>query len=326
MDGGVHDHLFGQVHHVVVVGVGHIELEHRELGRVLAVDAFVAEILGDLVDALEAPDQQALEIQLVGDPKIEGLIKRVVMRREGAGSRAAIERLQRGRLDFEKAPQSVDRARADDGDLPASFVAEQVGVALAKASLGVGETVPLLGRRIDRLRQHLVVADLQRYLTGPGPEEPAARLQKVPQIDELLEVVEWLVTKHIAPQVELDRPAAIPQVGEDRLAHVADGDDSSSDGNAFRVVAFSLRQVRFKFGEAVYRFERGQAAEASWRVWLDAACSQALCLGLSLRLLLVELDHSEPSHTPKVHGSKRGTPRTLQSAAGSCEKYSEQAS
>ena len=56
---------------VVVVGVGLVPLEHRELGVVLGRDALVAEVLADLVDALEAADDQPLEVELGGDPQVE---------------------------------------------------------------------------------------------------------------------------------------------------------------------------------------------------------------------------------------------------------------
>ena len=49
-------------HHGVVVGVGLVELEHGEFGVVLDVYAFVAEVVADFVDALEAADDEALEV------------------------------------------------------------------------------------------------------------------------------------------------------------------------------------------------------------------------------------------------------------------------
>ncbi len=58
--GDVDDELFGEAHEVVVVGVGLVELEHGELGVVPGADAFVAEVAVDLVDAVEASDDEAL--------------------------------------------------------------------------------------------------------------------------------------------------------------------------------------------------------------------------------------------------------------------------
>ena len=48
------DEFFAELHQVVVVRVGLVELEHGELGVVAGADAFVAEVAVDLVDTVEA--------------------------------------------------------------------------------------------------------------------------------------------------------------------------------------------------------------------------------------------------------------------------------
>src|SRR3954451_18851396 len=97
------DEFFELIRDVVVVGVRLVPLEHRELGLVLARKALVAEVLVDLVDALEAADYQPLQIQLVGDTQIEVLVELVVVRDERTGERAAVQTLQDRGLDFEEA-------------------------------------------------------------------------------------------------------------------------------------------------------------------------------------------------------------------------------
>ncbi len=66
-------------------------------------DAFVAEVASDLIDPLEVADQQTLEIQLERDAQVHVLFQLVVMRDERPRCRAAVNRLQDGRLDFEEA-------------------------------------------------------------------------------------------------------------------------------------------------------------------------------------------------------------------------------
>ena len=83
------DEFFGEVHQVVVVGVGLVELEHGELGVVLGADAFVAEVAVDLVDAVEAADDQPLEIELRRDAQEEVEVERVVVGGEGPRGGAA---------------------------------------------------------------------------------------------------------------------------------------------------------------------------------------------------------------------------------------------
>ena len=78
------EQLLGERHQVLVGGVGLVELEHRELGVVLARQPLVAEDAADLVDALEAADDQPLEVQLGGDAHEEVEVERVVVRVERA--------------------------------------------------------------------------------------------------------------------------------------------------------------------------------------------------------------------------------------------------
>ena len=89
------------LHHRLVVGVGPIELEHRELGVVLPPDALVAEVPPDLVDALESAHEQALQVQLERDPQVQVHVEVSVVRDERPGHRAARDRLQDRRLDLD---------------------------------------------------------------------------------------------------------------------------------------------------------------------------------------------------------------------------------
>ena len=139
------DDAFRQLHHVGVVGVGLVQLEHRELGIVGPVDALVPEVVADLVHPLEPADEQPLEVQLVGDPQVERHVERVVVRDERPRRRAAVERLEDRGLHLEEVPlvqepaDPADRLRAEPEHLAHLGVHRQVGVALPVAQLGIGE-------------------------------------------------------------------------------------------------------------------------------------------------------------------------------------------
>ena len=77
-----------ELHHRVVVAVGLVGLEHRELGVVVAIDALVAEVAPQLVHALHAPDEHPLEVQLERDAQLHRDVERMV-RGERTGVRAA---------------------------------------------------------------------------------------------------------------------------------------------------------------------------------------------------------------------------------------------
>ena len=74
--------VLGQVHDLVVRRVGLVQLEHGELGVVPRRHALVAEVAVDLVDALEAADDQALEVQLRRDAQEQVEVERVVVGHE----------------------------------------------------------------------------------------------------------------------------------------------------------------------------------------------------------------------------------------------------
>ena len=80
MQGGVD--ALGDVHHVVEIGVGLIELDRGKLGVVLGVHALVAEDTTDLVDAVHAADDQALEGKLGRDAHVHVDIERIVVGNE----------------------------------------------------------------------------------------------------------------------------------------------------------------------------------------------------------------------------------------------------
>ena len=61
----VAEHVFDQVHVILVILVGRHGFDHRELGMMAAVDAFVAKIAADGVNLVIAGDDEALEIKLV---------------------------------------------------------------------------------------------------------------------------------------------------------------------------------------------------------------------------------------------------------------------
>ena len=70
------DQVLDPLHRVGVVRVGLVPLEHRELGLVLVRDAFVAEVLAELVDLLQPADDEALEVELRCDAEIEVGVQR----------------------------------------------------------------------------------------------------------------------------------------------------------------------------------------------------------------------------------------------------------
>ena len=153
------DEALGELHHVVVVGERLVRLEHRELGVVAGVDAFVAEHATDLEHALEAAHDEPLQVQLGRDAEVEVDVERVVVGDERARGGAAELVPEHGRLDLDEArvgelaAERGDRGEADREDPAGVLVDDEVDVALAEAGVDVGEAVPLVGQRAQRLGQ-----------------------------------------------------------------------------------------------------------------------------------------------------------------------------
>ncbi len=129
---GALDHLGGGAHERfqargggVVVGVGLVPLDHRELGVVLGRDALVAEVLAELVDAFQTTDDAALEVELGGDPQVEGAVQRIVVGGEGPRQGAAVDRLQDWGLDLEETlAVEIGADRGDDASAVAKAPAD----------------------------------------------------------------------------------------------------------------------------------------------------------------------------------------------------------
>ena len=73
----VPDELLQARGRVPVVRVRLVPLDLGELGGVLVRVALVAEVLRELVDLLQAADDEPLEIQLVGDAEVEVAVEQL---------------------------------------------------------------------------------------------------------------------------------------------------------------------------------------------------------------------------------------------------------
>ena len=260
------DEVLDPHHRVVVVGVRLVPLEHRELGRVLVRDALVAEVLADLVDALEPADDQPLQVELGRDPQVDVLVELVVVGDEGAREGAAVARLQHRRLDLEEAVARRGRAgsprptsRPGLEVAPRLLVHQQVEVALAVALLDVGETVE---RVRERRRGSSRAARTRRPASDGSPRRDFAGWPLDP--DDVAEVDVDLAARaagsgrsvdeveegdlpHLAPRKHAPRQAErlrlVRRARLDLLGHDADGRDLVPVGEALRQHRASLDAV-----------------------------------------------------------------------------------
>ena len=196
----------------------------------LVRDALVAEVLADLVDALEPADDQPLQIELGRDPEIEVLLEVVPVRDERLREGAAVARLQHRRLDLDEAvgvevaPDRRDDAAAQEEVRACLLVHQQVEVALSVPQLDVGEAVEHVRQRRAVLREQLEAGDLQRRLAP-------ARLRRMSlHADDVAEVDVDLLGD------QLDPPAPVDEVEEGDLPHLAPGHHPAGEAELLRLV------------------------------------------------------------------------------------------
>ena len=211
--------LLCERHQISVVGIGLVELQHRELGVVVGRDPLVAEVAVDLVHPFQPPDHAPLQVQLRRDAEVEREIQRVVMRDERARRRSPGDRLHHRRLDLQEAARVQEAAHLGDDPRPAperldhGRVGEQIHVALSIANLDVAQAVPLVRQRAQGFRQQRQRRRLDGKLPGLGPKEAAVHADEVADVQTLEEPV-CRFPHAVQPHVDLDPACPILEMGE----------------------------------------------------------------------------------------------------------------
>ena len=223
--------------HRVLVAVGLVDLEHRELRAVRGVHALVAEDPADLEDPVDPADDGLLQVQLQRDAQHHLLVERVDVRAERPRLRAAVDQLQHRRLDLEVA-LVLERAAdgAHDPGPGAHHVArllahDQVGVPLADAGL-LGELLVQHRHRAQRLARHLPARRHHRELAALGGDHPALDEHVVAEVDGVLPVGQRLLADLGQAEHHLEPGAdALLEGREAELAGVADEHHAAGDAD-----------------------------------------------------------------------------------------------
>ncbi len=237
--------LLGHFHHVVVISVRFVKLEHREFRVMLGVDPFVPEIAVDLIDLFQAADDQALEVELRGDPEKEVHVQGVMMGDERPGHCPPGDGLHHRGFDLHvaaavKIPPKPGNDRAPEAEHLADLgIHHQVQIAAPVAKLNVLEAVPLLRQRMEALGQEDERFAKHGQLARPGFKERALDRQPIADIQQLPPFVGF-VADLVFPDIGLDSRFPIGDVEEGGLAHQPDGHhppgDNRPDGSRFELL------------------------------------------------------------------------------------------
>jgi hypothetical protein len=189
LPGGAAHQGLGEVHDVVVVRVGLVALEHRELGVVARGEPLVAEHPAISNTRGMPPATRRLRYSSGAMRRYRSVSQRVVVGDERLGERAAGDGVQDGGLDLDVAPldelgaQRLEDLRADAEDGPRLGVDGQVDVALAVAGLGVLEAVPLVGQGLEGLADQRDLARLDAELAPAGADDLPGRRHPVARVE-----------------------------------------------------------------------------------------------------------------------------------------------
>jgi hypothetical protein len=274
------DELLHPVHHAVHVGPSLVELDHRELGVVARREPLVAEYARKLEYALDAADQQPLQVQLRRNPEVQVHVERVVPGQEGSRVGAAVDRMQHRRLHFGVAMLQKHHAHGLHHAAPAQKqrapfrMGEQVHVAPPRAQFVVHQAVPFLRRIQQRLRHQPASRAEHRQLTHLRAPEFAGHADQVAAI-QVLEQAEIGLAQLILLQADLDAPSRIVQVKEGEFSVTSPAQDAAVYGDRTSLQRVGLRQ-QIRSEAAVGRGARG--------IRVHTRCAQLLQVLDAIRL------------------------------------------
>src|SRR6185437_3186991 len=248
--------VFRELHHVVVVGVGLVELEHGELRIVLRRDALIAEVAVDLVHALQPAHHQTFQVKLRRNAQIEVNVESVVMSDERARGRSSGDRLHHGCFDFDvtasvkKTADRLDNLAALDEDLAHVLVHDQVHITLAITQLHVLQTVPFLWQWQEIFAEEGDLFHMDGQLSGTRAEQVSADANVIAQIEQLKKI-ETLVADSVLLYVDLQLLPALLQMGEGSFAHEPYGNHPSGNLNVHAAFLQLFRAVVAELGQDV---------------------------------------------------------------------------
>ncbi len=214
-----------------------------------AVHSLVAEILRELIYALEASDYQTLEVKFIGYTQIEGNVERVVVGDERARRRSAGNRLENRGLHLdvsmgvEELTHGVEHARALQENILNAGIDHKVDIALTITHLRICERVVSLavlhlhhGERTQTLGKHRYFLGVDGDFSHLCTEHVTTHTDEIADIKQFFEhhIVHVLVfarTEVIAGDVNLDPPVGILQLHERSLTHDAAAHDAAGHRN-----------------------------------------------------------------------------------------------
>jgi len=219
--------LFRQIHKVIEIVVGPVELTGCEFRIMLRVQAFIAEAAVNLENPFKSAHQETFEIQLRSYTHVQIHIQSVVVRNEGFRRGAAGNGMHHGRFHFHeafflhKAAEFAHDEAALLENLSRPRIHDEVNIPLAVARLHVLEPVIFFGQGAHGTGNELQAAAGQREFACLGAEHGAREAHNVAHV-ELLEQLEHFA-KAVPLGIALQAACLILNMEKDDLSEGAQG-------------------------------------------------------------------------------------------------------
>src|SRR5437868_856819 len=160
----------------------------------------IPKIVPDFIYTVETANNETLEIQLVGNAKIERHVERIVMRYKRPRCGSAVHRLKHRRLHFEETKSVEERShgrdhfRSSDEERPHFRMHGEIRVSLAVSLLGIAESGMTNDfsfdffffserKRSKRFREQIERCDPNRHFEGFRSEQTPANADDITEVE-----------------------------------------------------------------------------------------------------------------------------------------------
>lgn len=95
-------HILGDVHQVIIISVGHVELAGCVLRVVSLINGFVSEVFADFEDSFQTSNNALLEVKFRSNSHVQLHIQVIVMSHEGSGCGSSRNHIHHRRLNLDE--------------------------------------------------------------------------------------------------------------------------------------------------------------------------------------------------------------------------------
>jgi hypothetical protein len=220
------DEIFGNIHHIGVIGICLIKLKHGKLGIMLSGYAFISVHTAKLIDFLQPAYDQTLQMKFQSNPHIKIHIKGIMVRNERPCTCSSGNGMQRRSLDFnvtsriKEFPHCLEHSCALQKHPAHVRINYKVEIAVPIAKVNINQAMPLLRQGTKGFAKKSEFVYLNAYFSSSGAEHLTYYTYDVPDIQGCKKLVGSL-TQGINFGINLDTPGKIQDIRESCLAVTA---------------------------------------------------------------------------------------------------------